>query len=150
MKLVLSEYEPDAIYHCSELLLNERCVISIVHESEKAEWVETLCQDAYNSQRGFEIQRAYKDFRIDHVVDYLAYPLTEYDHILAAYLQLKHMLGGFSELVYPPKYDKICRAIRGDVKLIKYDSYQQITSDLTFKALSRFKTIKDENKFLVR
>jgi len=146
MKMILSEVEPGAILYCADLLNAEKCLITIIYQSDKSHWASALCERAFQEQRKFEIYRAYKDFRDDHVVDYLAYqPNSDIDQILAAYLQLKIMLGAFSELVYPKNLEYICSKLIGDIKLLPYSTPDIFSPEIKLiqsKALQRFKSIK--------
>ena len=146
MKMILSEAEPGAILYCADLLYTEKCLITIIYQSEKSHWASGLCERAFQEQRKWEIYRAYKDFRVDHVVEYLAYPLnSNITSILPAYLQLKLVVGAYSELVYPKKYEYICSKLIGDITLLPYstpDSFSPEIKSLQSKALQRFKSIK--------
>lgn len=142
MKLVLSEFEGDAIKYCFDLISNEKCIISIVHENDICEWGNYLCMEALVIQKKWEVYRAYKDIRVDHKIEYLGYPLEDYEQVLAAYLQLRLLLGVYSTIVYPKKYSNICKALIGNVELIEYskeDTDLQVDQE---KALSRLKLIK--------
>ena len=146
MKMILSEAEPGAIIYCADLLYTEKCQITIIYQSEKSHWASALCERAFQEQRKWEVYRAYKDFRPDHYVEYLAYTSNkDIDQILPAYLQLKFVLGAYSELVYPKKYEYICSKLVGGVKLLPYstpDSFSPEIKSLQSKALQRFKSIK--------
>ena len=149
MKLILSDTEVDAIIYCAGILAEERCLVSILHIGEKSELANALCLASFSEQRLWEIQRAYKDFDKNHIVEYLQYPEDNYNQQLAAYLQIKYMLGGFSEVVYQSKFDRICKAIHGNPKLTPY-SHQKNPPEiksLQRKALSRFKSIKPQGEY---
>ena len=146
MKMILSEVEPGAILYCADLLNAEKCLITIIYQSDKSHWASALCERAFQEQRRFELYRAYKDFRDDHIIDYLAYqPNSDIDQILAAYLQLKYVVGAYSELVYPKNLEYICSKLIGGVKLLPYStpySFSPEIKSIQSKALSRFKSVK--------
>lgn len=149
MKLILSDTEVDAIIYCSNILADERCIVSILHIGEKSEMANGLCLSAFSEQRLWEVQRAYKDFNKGHLVDYLKYPDVGYEQQLAAYLQIKYMLGGFSELVYQSKFDRICKSLKGRMILIPY-SHSTLPPEiksLQRTSLSRFKSIKPNSDY---
>ena len=146
MKMILSETEPGAILYCADLLHAEKCLITIIYQSERSHWASALCERAFQEQRRWEVYRAYKDFSDDHLVDYLAYlPKEDIDTIFAAYLQLKHIVGAYSELVYPKSLENICSKLIGNIKLLPYstpDVFSPEVKLLQSKALSRFKSVK--------
>lgn len=150
MKLIISEFEADAIKYCAELLSRERCIISVVHQSKRSDWSYNMCSEAFNAQHSWEIYRAYKDFNMGHTPDYLGYPADNEElvaHMLAAYLQIKYIIGIYSELVYPEKYYNVCSKIKGKIDLIAYPQSHQkapLPTDIEIiqrKALGRFKSV---------
>lgn len=149
MKLILSDTEVDAIIYCSKTLAEERCTVSILHIGEKSELAKSLCLSAFSEQRLWEIHRAYKDFNKVHIVEYLKYPEKDYENQLAAYLQIKYMLGGFSELVYQYKFDRVCKSLKGSIILTPY-SHQKLPPEIKSiqrSSLSRFKSIKPSSEY---
>ena len=149
MKLILSDTEVDAIIYCSEILASERCIVSILHIGEKSEMANGLCLSAFSEQRMWEIHRAYKDFNKGHIVEYLRYSEVGYEQQLAAYLQIKYVLGAYSELVYQSKFDRICKALKGNINFIPY-SHSALPPEiksLQRTSLSRFKSIKPKTDF---
>lgn len=144
MKYILSEVENSAVIHCSKLLSTERCHINIVHVGPISKLAKFLCLRALEEQRIWEIQRGYKDFNKGHSIKYLRYPLEDYEHALAAYLQINHMIGSYRQLVYPQKYEHICKKLKGNVELIPYQD-EDLTQDIKLlqnKSLSRFKSLR--------
>jgi hypothetical protein len=149
LKLILSDTEVDAIIYCSSTLAEERCIVSILHIGEKSELANALCLAAFSEQRLWEIHRAYKDFGKEHIIEYLKFPEDNYHYQLSAYLQIKHMLGGFSDIIYQSKFDRICKSLKGNIKLIPYE-HQQLPPDirnLQRKSLSRFKSVKPNSEY---
>ncbi len=143
MKLILSENELQVIQCYPNTLSSERCYLIIVHIGVPSKFADNLCTSALYEQRMFEIYRAYKDFG-QHTIKYLKFPIDEYHHQLAAFLQITYMLGGFTEIIYPKKYYDCCKALKGDIVLTPYSP--QIPTEeaklVQSKALSRFKTIQ--------
>ena len=145
MKLLVSTTEYNAILYCPEVLVQEKCAVSILYESPPSEWSVGMCMSAFKQQRQWEIYRAYKDLNIKAFVEVLYYEPEDVER-LAAYLQIKHVVGGYSELWYPKELSIVCKAIRGNLKLKEYNevcgAYNSETQGLVEKALSRFKTIE--------
>lgn len=144
VKYILSEVENSAVIYCSSILSSERCHINIVHVGDVSKRASFLCTRALEEQRLWEIQRAYKDYGQGHSIKYLRYPFEDYEHALAAYLQINHMLGSYRELVYPKKYEHVCSKLKGRLELIPYQEEELTEEELLLqkKSLSRFKSIR--------
>jgi len=153
MRLILSETEVDAILFCHDALLSERCSITILTEAEKSHFAENLCASAFREQRKWEVHRAYKDFGKNHYIEFLNLNSSDKSFFqqLVAYLQIKYMIGGFTELIFPHILNQICLKIQGDIKFTPYTFQLPISNlnDLQVNILSRFKSI-DLERYIVR
>lgn len=139
----MTEY--DAILYCPEVLVKEKCAVSILYESPPSEWASGMCMSAFSKQRAWEIYRAYKDMRMDTIVSILYYD-KDMKQMLAAYLQMQYIVGRYTDLWFPAEVKDICKAIQGNIELKEYNEvcgvYNSETQGLVEKALSRFKTIE--------